>query len=250
MSLLKNCLVSFRKATKLKSKSKKTSLNKKRFKNARNNNNYTTSSMKLKNRKLLQKFQSWQKVKLFEDLAKIKAQNKEKDENIANSKNLGKAEQKEIDKLMKEKDRLEMKAMVLRMQERDKASTKNIVSGNSKSEMTDDQIQKLIPEMRKKARDKYIKDREETQMNLYKKILDDQTSMFEKKDSRVSLVDKLINQIQGGGTELTDIEKRQLEIDKKLYDLANKHRKTYSKDALDDTAYKMPDVYDENDGKG
>ncbi len=39
---------------------------------------------------------------------------------MTQNKDVTKQEQKEIDKLLKEKDKLEMKAMVLRMQERDK----------------------------------------------------------------------------------------------------------------------------------
>jgi len=50
-----------------------------------------------------------------------------------------------------------------------------------------------------------------------------------------------------GGSELTEIEKRQLELDQKLYELANKHRKTYSKEALDHKSYRMPDAYDDEE---
>jgi hypothetical protein len=45
-------------------------------------------------------------------------------------------------------------------------------------DLSEEQLDQLIPELRKKARDKYLKDREETQMNLYKKILDDQNRVF------------------------------------------------------------------------
>ena len=48
------------------------------------------------------------------------------------------------------------------------------------------------------------------------------------------LIDKLMNTITGSGggssvLELSDIEKRQQDLDHKLYELANKHRKAYSK---------------------
>ena len=39
-------------------------------------------------------------------------------------------------------------------------------------------MQDLIPELRQKAREKYLKDREGQQLNLYKKILDDQKKMY------------------------------------------------------------------------
>jgi len=85
-----------------------------------------------------------------------------------------------MDKLLKEKDKLEMQAMVLRMQERDKAVKSNVLEGETKhKDLSEEQLDALIPELRKKARDKYLKDREETQMNLYKKILDDQQKVFQ-----------------------------------------------------------------------
>ena len=53
------------------------------------------------------------KVKFFQDVAKIKEKNKQRDDLI--SKDSTKVERKEIDKLLKEKDKLEMQALVLRM---------------------------------------------------------------------------------------------------------------------------------------
>ena len=63
--------------------------------------------------------------------------------------------------------------------------------------------------------------RENTQMNLYKKILDDQKKIF------ASPSDPLAS-LTGKEQGLTEIEKRQQQLDEKLYELANKHRKNFS----------------------
>ena len=58
-----------------------------------------------------------EKMKFFEDLNKIKAREKAID--VKASENMSKKDKKQMDKIMKEKDKLEMQAMVIRMQERD-----------------------------------------------------------------------------------------------------------------------------------
>lgn len=57
-----------------------------------------------------------------------------------------------MEKILKEKDKLEMQAMVLRMQEKDKLEKEEKTQG--KNEKLEDES--LIPELRKKARDKYV----------------------------------------------------------------------------------------------
>ena len=96
-----------------------------------------------------------------------------------------------MDKLLKEKDKLEMQAMVMRMQERDQqkkleaktnqgASSNVIESQNADlAKISKDERDSMIPELRVKAREKYLKDRVEQQMALQKKLLDDQKKLFD-----------------------------------------------------------------------
>ena len=63
---------------------------------------------------------------------------------------------KEVQKIIKEKDRLEMQAMVIRMQERDRKAKE----GNSNNQEDQEDLLKDIPSLRKAARDKYVKERE------------------------------------------------------------------------------------------
>ena len=77
-----------------------------------------------------------------------------------------KREDKELKKLMKEKDKLERDAMVARMLEKDKeAAEKNKMSGiveNPSLKGVDDTDKaKYIPELRKISRQKYLETREE-----------------------------------------------------------------------------------------
>ena len=79
---------------------------------------------------------------------------------------LRKREDKELKKLMKEKDKLERDAMVARMLEKDKeAAEKNKMSGiveNPSLKGVDDTDKaKYIPELRKISRQKYLETREE-----------------------------------------------------------------------------------------
>lgn len=47
--------------------------------------------------------------------------------------------------------------------------------------------------------------------------------------------------------DLSQIEKRQHELDRKLYELANKHRRAYEQAAAEGEVYKMPDAYSDED---
>ena len=62
------------------------------------------------------------------------------------------------------------------------------------------------------------------------------------------MLDKLISQMRAedGPDQLSVIEQKKLEVDRKLYELANKHRQVQKQDS--DKLYKMPDVYD-SDGQ-
>ena len=134
-----------------------------------------------------------------------------------------------------------MEAMVVRMQERDKL--KNEPKIDEKTLSTEE-----LEAIRKAARQKYIIDREEKQMSLTKKILDAQSQMFQS-DQNQSVLDKLISQMHAkdGTDQLSVIEMKKLEVDKKLYELANKHRLVQKQD--DSKLYKMPDVYDSDNNQ-
>lgn len=84
-------------------------------------------------------------------------------------------------------------------------------------------------------------------MALQKKILDDQKKIFSTDLNKDSVVDMLIKSFKGGKdtTQMSEIEKRQYELDTRLYELANKHRSTF-KD-LEYKGYKMPDPNDEDE---
>jgi hypothetical protein len=88
------------------------------------------------------------------------------------------------------------------MKERDEAKQKGTLEGDlTKADLTEADLKELIPELRKKARDTYVNDRESKQMNLYKKILDANQKMFEAdKFKGESIVDKLMKDITGGGS--------------------------------------------------
>ena len=86
-------------------------------------------------------------------------------------------------------------------------------------------------------------------MDLYKKILDAEEQMFAN-NTEQSLVDKLMQDITGSSSSvmnLSQIEKRQHELDRKLYELANKHRKAYEQAVQDGSVYKMPDAYSDDE---
>ena len=179
------------------------------------------------------------KIKFFEDLNKIKERKEQMKENLK------KVDRKEVDALLKEKDKLEMQAMVLRMQERDKKNKEKLGVESNEKNLTKDEIEQL----RKTAREKYLIEREERQLKITKDILDDQEKMFASQaQNQGTLIDMLLKNEKGGSTHgLTDIERRQFEIDQKLYALANKHRETYKDQMEAAKGYQMPDAYNDDD---
>ena len=73
-----------------------------------------------------------------------------------------------MEKLLKEKDKLEMQALAARIHERDEAkknqkkTQSNVIEAqnNELNKMSMDEINQMVPELRKKAREKYLRDRE------------------------------------------------------------------------------------------
>ena len=85
---------------------------------------------------------------------------------------------------------------------------------------------KYIPELRKISRQKYLEQREEQQLDLFKRRLEDERRIF-------------------GEQPLTEIEKKINDLNQKLYDLANQRRAKAEKSKL----YHMPDAYEDDEGK-
>lgn len=112
-----------------------------------------------------------------------------------------------------------------------------------------------VAALRKVARDKYVGEREEQQMHLYKKILDDQKKLFlPGKQDEGTLIDEIYKRIGKGeqgslNKGLSEIEKRRIEIDEKLYALANKYREAYKDQKEAAEGYQMPDAYDDRADK-
>ena len=91
-------------------------------------------------------------------------------------------------------------------------------------------------------------------MNLYKKILDDQKKVFQADSAQDRLFDEVMQSLSGGKkakefTSLSEIEKRQQELDEMLYELANRHRKNVGDKSLTAQSYKMPTAYSGSDSE-
>ena len=96
---------------------------------------------------------------------------------------LSKRDEKELKKLMKEKDKLERDAMVARMLDKDKEqAARNKIGGvvetNAQNQLTLIDKAKYIPELRKVSRQKYLELREEQQLDLFKRRLEDEIKIF------------------------------------------------------------------------
>ena len=127
---------------------------------------------------------------------------------------------------MKEKDKLERDAMVARMLEKDKEAQdrnkmSNVVENPQQKEITEE----YIPELRKISRQKYLEMREEQQLDLFKRRLMDEQRIF-------------------GDQPLTEIEKRINDLNKRLFELAEKRRQKEQRGA----GYHMPDAYSDEEG--
>ena len=143
---------------------------------------------------------------------------------------MSKREDKELKKLIKEKEKLEDKMardeMVKRMLEKD-AKTKGsaVVENPQGKELTLEERLKYIPELRKVSRQKYLELREDQQLDLFKRKLDDEERLFSDQN-------------------LTEQERHLHDLNKKLYELANKRREKNQKAQV----YRMPDAYEDEDG--
>lgn len=115
---------------------------------------------------------------------------------------------KDIKRLMKEKDKLERDAMVARMLQKDREQAeRGKMTGvvetpeQQRAAMKEEERMKYVPALRKVSRQKYLELREEQQMDLFKRRLEDEQRIF-------------------GDQPLTEIERRLNELNQKLYALA------------------------------
>lgn len=165
---------------------------------------------------------------LLNQLEQIKQRAKES--NNIDLKNLD-TEDKELMKLLKEKDRLERDLLAQKIIEKDKqkqASRAGIVENQSSTmlNLPENERTNLISEMREVSRLKYLEKREEQQLDLFKRNLDEQDRIFK-------------------GVELTESELKMSELDKRIYELAKKRREKEQKVEY----YMMPDDYRDEDGR-
>ena len=127
-------------------------------------------------------------LKFLKDLEDIKTKKAQQAELMITvpkkeDEELRKREDKELKKLMKEKDKLERDAMVARMLEKDReAADKNKMSGVVENPglkgVNEGDKAKYIPELRKISRGKYLETREEQQLDLFKRRLMDEQRIF------------------------------------------------------------------------
>jgi hypothetical protein len=84
----------------------------------------------------------------------------------------------------------------------------------------------IIPELRKVSRQKYLELREEQQLDLFKRKLEDEMRIF-------------------GDQPLTEIERRINDLNQRLYSLAERRRQKETKTEI----YHMPDAYEDEEGR-
>ncbi|TNV84818.1 hypothetical protein FGO68_gene10396 [Halteria grandinella] len=172
-------------------------------------------------------------AKFFEDLEKIKNQRIQLESYKSSAEvpdQLNKREDKELKKMMKEKDKLERDAMIARMLEKDKEQAEKkkiggVVENSQIAAMSEKERLDMIPELRKVSRQKYLELREEQQLDLFKRKIEDEYRIF-------------------GDQPLTEIERRLNELNQRLYSLAEKRRQKETKSEI----YRMPDAYEDEDG--
>jgi pre-mRNA-splicing factor ATP-dependent RNA helicase DHX16 len=163
-------------------------------------------------------------------LNKIDEINERHKQNLELEKNAKTEDDKELLKVLKEKDKLERDLLVKRMLEKDKDKVPRhgIVESQATSMMniTEDDKRRLIPDLRETSRRKYLEKREDQQLDIFERTLTEQKRLM-------------------AGIELTDMEKRMTELDEKLLELAKKKKNRDTKVQL----YHMPDAYEDEKGR-
>ena len=147
----------------------------------------------------------------------------QKDEVNIDTSNMTK-EERELHKMIKERDKLERDMLAQRIIERDKQKpTIAGIATNQDSKVTANDIN--IDELREVSRLKYLAKREEQQLDIFKRNLDEEKRIF-------------------AGVDLTDNEVKLRQLNEKIYDLAKKRKEKETKVQL----YHMPDAYEDEDG--
>ena len=134
-------------------------------------------------------------------------------------------EEKELHKMMKERDKLERDLLAQRIIDRDKDKP-NVrgVALNQDSKVTASDID--IGELREVSRLKYLAKREEQQLDIFKRNLDEEQRIF-------------------AGVNLSENEIKLNQLNQKIYELAKKRKEKEAKVQL----YHMPDAYEDEDGR-
>ena len=146
--------------------------------------------------------------------------------------NINSIEDKELQNLMKEKDRLERDLLDKKLKEKDNDKSKRgkTVDNPLLAKINLSQEEKIIiaNELRKMSRYAYLKMRTAQQLDLWKRRLEDEKRLF-------------------SGVELTEEERRLNEINQQIYELASK--KVEEDPDQNIAAYKMPDGFEDETGK-
>jgi pre-mRNA-splicing factor ATP-dependent RNA helicase DHX16 len=172
------------------------------------------------------------KIEVHENIKKeekLLNKKRESEDVLEDIMNINVIEDKELKHLMKEKDRMERDLLDKRIKEKDEKQKQKKILENpltAKLTMTEDERILMAQQLRKMSRNAYLKMRTEQQLDLWRRTLEDEQKLF--KD-----------------VQLTEDEKKLFDINKKIYDLATKR---LQKEPEFDK-YKMPDAYEEEDGK-
>lgn len=134
----------------------------------------------------------------------------------------------------KQQDRQARDAFIARLAERDRAKTKHVADKGANqrsredselSEMTQDEMRALLPQLRRKAREQYLTRREQQQLQLLQLTLEDEQGRWREE-------------------ELTETERRELSRRRKLLELAQQRKGLSDEVAV----YRMPEAYVREDG--
>lgn len=134
-------------------------------------------------------------------------------------------------KAFKELDKLERDNFIADLQKRDQAKTEQksmgtIVENQDNSAVTFDELRAMVPALRKKSRQAYLKIRDEQVLDLYKRNIDEERRVF-------------------GDEEMTAEEKRTRELKETLFNLANKFRQKKETEPM----FRLPDQEDDEEAQ-
>eukprot|EP01134_Creolimax_fragrantissima_P004513 CFRG4513T1 len=151
-----------------------------------------------------------------------------------------KAKALELEETQRDKDVEERDAFAERLRNKDKARTRNMVEGKGSTNSSIDAVRRrqtqeeadkknILPELRKQAREKYLKERKDRKLEELRDDIADEEYLFDQ-------------------SKLSKRELKELQYKKEIYSLASEHVKARDKGDVD--RYAMPQSYvTEQDGK-